>query len=491
MKKYTLFSTLISIFIIMFIPTSVFAAGATTTDVKALEQTLRNLQAESDRLSAAQTVNSGASADIPFTHSFGYRATDAKTGGEVSRLQKLLLRDKTIYPEGLVSGFFGKATEKALQRWQSKNKIVTSGTPNTTGYGWVGKKTREILNKELISGPRATGALSVTIAPNITSSKALTKSVILTNTISTKFVGAGNGTKVSFTQTGMPAGVTVSSGLSCTAPCTVENKVTVAPGVFEGVYPINVKAVSGKESANGVYLIQIGEPQKYAIRVTASSSNIILKKTLGGSISGSNDIIIRTLTGDPQPVVLTQQSRTKGITLSNLGSCTPPCSKRNTVQVGLDVPTGQHSITVTAVGGGATSSVNYTVSLGYNDEFGFHIANQDDPDKQITITQPASVSATTYVPLKFILDGGSPSYGKVTMMANFPTGLGATINGCTLPCDQTLAITAGPTVKIGTFGISFTVDAEYIDKKTGEKKILKKTYTESVKVVLGDAGRVL
>ncbi|MEK7082621.1 MAG: peptidoglycan-binding domain-containing protein [Patescibacteria group bacterium] len=67
-------------------------------------------------------------------------------GKEVSALQEFLKRDSGLYPEGLVTGFFGPATERAVQRFQKKYNFVTSGTPATTGYGAVGPKTRSQLN---------------------------------------------------------------------------------------------------------------------------------------------------------------------------------------------------------------------------------------------------------------------------------------------------------------------------------------------------------
>ncbi len=72
--------------------------------------------------------------------------TDAITGGEVSELQKFLKSDPTIYPEGLVTGYFGPLTERAVQRFQAANGIIAYGTPATTGYGVVGPKTRAVLS---------------------------------------------------------------------------------------------------------------------------------------------------------------------------------------------------------------------------------------------------------------------------------------------------------------------------------------------------------
>lgn len=69
------------------------------------------------------------------------------SGQQVTDLQTALKTDATVYPEGLVTGFFGALTEKAVQRFQAKYSIVSSGTPATTGYGRVGPKTRAKLNE--------------------------------------------------------------------------------------------------------------------------------------------------------------------------------------------------------------------------------------------------------------------------------------------------------------------------------------------------------
>jgi hypothetical protein len=63
-------------------------------------------------------------------------------GPEVTKLQGLLAGDTSIYPEKLITGYFGSLTQKAVQRFQCKYNIVCSGTPETTGYGVVGPKTR-------------------------------------------------------------------------------------------------------------------------------------------------------------------------------------------------------------------------------------------------------------------------------------------------------------------------------------------------------------
>ncbi len=77
---------------------------------------------------------------------FSYRlyrgVSDTSTGGEVTKLQEILVEDSSVYPERLVTGYYGPLTEKAVQRWQAKHGVVASGSAATTGYGVVGPQTR-------------------------------------------------------------------------------------------------------------------------------------------------------------------------------------------------------------------------------------------------------------------------------------------------------------------------------------------------------------
>lgn len=68
------------------------------------------------------------------------------SNSDVTSLQTYLASDATLYPSGLVTGYFGALTQAAVQRFQTAQGIVTSGTPETTGYGRVGPATRTRLN---------------------------------------------------------------------------------------------------------------------------------------------------------------------------------------------------------------------------------------------------------------------------------------------------------------------------------------------------------
>ncbi|MCR4283820.1 MAG: chitobiase/beta-hexosaminidase C-terminal domain-containing protein [Parcubacteria group bacterium] len=61
---------------------------------------------------------------------------------QVKLLQQYLAQDKEIYPEGITSGYYGALTQRAVERFQKKYNIISSGSPYTTGYGLAGPGTR-------------------------------------------------------------------------------------------------------------------------------------------------------------------------------------------------------------------------------------------------------------------------------------------------------------------------------------------------------------
>ena len=92
----------------------------------------------------------------------GVRATEAAvtmtlgpgdSGDNVSELQRALAADSSIYPEGLVTGYYGSLTTAAVQRFQCKENIVCDGDVSTTGYGRVGPLT--LAKIQLLSTPGA------------------------------------------------------------------------------------------------------------------------------------------------------------------------------------------------------------------------------------------------------------------------------------------------------------------------------------------------
>ena len=67
------------------------------------------------------------------------------TDPEVTILQQILKTLPDIYPEGIVSGYFGNLTLKAVKKFQLEYNIVSK--PTDIGYGVVGPATRAKLNQ--------------------------------------------------------------------------------------------------------------------------------------------------------------------------------------------------------------------------------------------------------------------------------------------------------------------------------------------------------
>ena len=67
---------------------------------------------------------------------------DIDSGNEISLLQRFLASYQGSNYEKLVTGIYDSPTTKAVQSFQTLQKVTTAGTPETTGYGVVGPKTR-------------------------------------------------------------------------------------------------------------------------------------------------------------------------------------------------------------------------------------------------------------------------------------------------------------------------------------------------------------
>lgn len=66
---------------------------------------------------------------------------------QVTELQQILVsKGHLTMPAGTSYGYYGTLTQSAVQEFQCANNIICTGTADSTGYGAVGPKTREVLN---------------------------------------------------------------------------------------------------------------------------------------------------------------------------------------------------------------------------------------------------------------------------------------------------------------------------------------------------------
>jgi outer membrane protein assembly factor BamB len=110
---------------------------STSTNLQSILNSLLQQLADLQQQLANQQEGS---VQYQFTRGLQYR----DTGEDVTQLQIFLKNQGTdIYPEGLVTGYFGSLTKLAVQRFQVKYNIAKSGD---AGYGYVGPKTRAKIN---------------------------------------------------------------------------------------------------------------------------------------------------------------------------------------------------------------------------------------------------------------------------------------------------------------------------------------------------------
>lgn len=118
--------------------------------VAALQQQL-GTTAQPTTATPAVTTVTGQAGDVDCPH-ISRILKVGSTGDDVTRLQQFLAQDYAIYPEGTVSGYYGALTEAAVQRWQNKFKIVSTGSPESTGFGVVGPRTAALMALQCANG---------------------------------------------------------------------------------------------------------------------------------------------------------------------------------------------------------------------------------------------------------------------------------------------------------------------------------------------------
>ncbi len=170
-------------FSIVFLCTLAFALPAaasaiTPSQVSAILSLLQAFDADKSVITSVQVALSGTPKNNcpSLTRSLYRGLTDIITGGEISTLQRFLARDASVYPEGLVTGYFGPATEAAVQRWQSAHGLLSFGSVYTNGFGGVGPKTRAAI-AEVCSRPvtNAWGTTASTTAATATIPDSVTR----------------------------------------------------------------------------------------------------------------------------------------------------------------------------------------------------------------------------------------------------------------------------------------------------------------------------
>lgn len=147
--------------------------GATTAELQAqVALLLQQVQALQAQLQVSPTTHL-VQETMVLNFNLRLGSTDTATNGEVSKLQQFLSKDSAVYPEGLVTGYFGSLTEAAVKRWQTKNGIQPVGS--------AGPVTREAIKRTTATTAPALTP-TVTIAPASTTTSTAATSTVATST---------------------------------------------------------------------------------------------------------------------------------------------------------------------------------------------------------------------------------------------------------------------------------------------------------------------
>ncbi len=379
-----------------FLLVAVFAfipAGTDAQSAAELQQRIETLLSQIQQLQQQISAASGGAVPVPGGGSatptpsnsacpfVGRTLKVGSSGDDVRRLQQFLARDRAIYPEGTVSGYFGALTEAAVKRWQIKYNIVSSGSASTTGFGVYGPRTAAAMSLQCSQGGGGTPAVggSLQVAP-VSGNAPL--EVNVQATVNTTKSCAGTIYTLDFGDGTAKQSIPVPAG-----NCSAMQQNHLHTYIYGGTYQIKLSA-GGHEVNSAVTVSGPAAPQKPIYPFTPG-------------------LPAETFTATPQtgsaPLVVTFS----GVVTSNdAGFCPGGCS------AALDFGDGKSaSITLPATIGGW---LNYSVTHTYLTPGGYRATlYQGAP----SATQPI-VGATTIVVSGTVNPNPGFTYGPLEIVPN-------------------------------------------------------------------------
>ena len=129
--------------------------------IEALRAKILELQEDLVSLKDAKKEVKEVTKEIKETIRINKRLWRGMSNEDVRLLQEVLATDPEIYPEGLITGYFGPLTERAVKRFQKKMGVEQ--------VGLVGPKTLAKINELLTEGAGSSGKVppGLLIAPGI------------------------------------------------------------------------------------------------------------------------------------------------------------------------------------------------------------------------------------------------------------------------------------------------------------------------------------
>lgn len=130
-------------------------AGSTSTAaqlqqlIQSLQQQIATLQAQMKSLNEAKSQVKETTQEISTSFRLISQLRFGMTGDDVKLLQEILATDPDIYPEGLITGRYGRLTEQAVKRFQKRACLGQVGN--------VGPQTLSKINELLTEGAGNSG----------------------------------------------------------------------------------------------------------------------------------------------------------------------------------------------------------------------------------------------------------------------------------------------------------------------------------------------
>ena len=172
MKK--IFSTIITfavLFSILSVPVATKAISSTSTvqelitslqeQIAKLSAQIAEMNVQLEALRQAEKQVKETAKEVKETLQILNQLKFGISSEEVKQLQELLATDPDIYPEGYITGYFGKLTERAVKKFQKKICLPE--------VGMVGPQTLRRINELLTEGAGKSGKIppGLLIAPGI------------------------------------------------------------------------------------------------------------------------------------------------------------------------------------------------------------------------------------------------------------------------------------------------------------------------------------
>lgn len=186
------------------------------------------------------------------------------SGNDVLRLQTFLARDPSIYPEAILSGYYGALTERAVQRWQVKYGVISSGA----GYGVAGPRTAAAIALQCVGGyggalPSAAVGGFISVSP-IQGAAPLTVNVTAT-------VNTPNSCAAAVYTLDYGDGTTVQQIPISAGACATFNQTYPHVYRYGGTYKVTLSAGGHSESATVV--VTGAPPPVFTSNIPAESFN--------------------------------------------------------------------------------------------------------------------------------------------------------------------------------------------------------------------------